>query len=116
MGTSDRASVSTTARAVASRSRMTGASSTVAPSRATATRSSIDSGASPSVIVIARAWAPRRLFDDALGFQKVARDVLRLQLVAVDLVVHRRHRAFIEQRRHAVDHGGELGMRVERVL
>src|SRR4029434_10459767 len=94
------------------------ATSTGARARATATASAIPTRPVPSVIVrIAGLPLTRwRLFDDALGLEEIARDVLRLHLLAVDLVIHCRHVRFGQLRADLVQDVRDLRVCIERVL
>src|SRR6266576_6953945 len=97
MGASPAAARSTIARARSSRSMTAAATSTGARWRETATASAIPTRPVPSVTVrIAGRAVMGRLLDDALGLQEIARDVLRLHFLAVDLVVHLSHVSFGE--------------------
>src|SRR6476660_2094145 len=93
---------STMRRAAATRARAASSSSTGVRSRAIATTSALTSGAAPIRIVT--------------GGAPSANDALRLQEVAVDLVVHLGHRRLVERRAHAVQHLCDLRVGVERVL
>src|SRR6185503_9602183 len=100
------------ARARSSRSMTAGAMPTGAP-RATAITSAMPIRPTPGAMGSESTGSPgssttgrASLFHDALRLQEFARDVLRLHLFAVDLVVHLRNRSFVDHRAGAIQHFG----------
>src|SRR5438552_19148592 len=93
------------------------ATSMGARSRATATTSAIPTRPTPKVMArIALRSITRNLFDDPLGLQEIAGDVLGLHFFAVDLVIHLRPALRGRLRADPVHAVGALRVRLDRVL
>src|SRR5438067_390511 len=85
--------------------------------RATETTSAIPTRPTPNVMArIALRSITRNLFDDPLGLQEIAGDILGLHFFAVDLVIHLRHVRLGKLRADVVQDVGDLRVRLERIL